>query len=86
MNRGEFIKALAMAGGSLVSAGCVGGKYCSGGSMVGFAAAPLRKVRVAIADLDDGHGIAAVNRLLLVPGVEIAAGWSKDAAQVRGRC
>ena len=74
--RRDFIgEALGM-GATALAAGCVGDrlKLTSGGTMQGFAARPMARVRVAIVDLD-ARGQGAVQRLAQIPGVEIVAFW-----------
>lgn len=84
MNRREFINDVVAVGGMVFAAGCARDRFrlCSGGLMQGFAAKPLATVRVAIAELDDGHGLAAIRRLSMIPGVVVAAVWDRDPERV----
>ena len=61
-------------GAAAVAAGCAseGMKICSGGSMQGFAAPALKKVRVGCVGLGM-RGPGAVHRLAAIPGVEVVA-------------
>ena len=71
-NRRDFIKGTAWMGAVAMAAGCVNAKIAAGGSMCGYAAKPLRKVRVGVAGLG-ARGNGAVKRLAQIPGVEVAA-------------
>ena len=73
MNRREFLKGTAWMGALALGAGCVtretGGLP---GPMQGFAAAPLRRVRVGVVGVGS-RGFPAVGRLASIPGVEVVA-------------
>ena len=74
----------AVAFGSLALAqGCVGSKmrFATGGSMQGFCAKPMERIRVAIVELE-GHGLGAIRRLAMIPRVEIAAVWDADPERI----
>ena len=75
-NRREFLKGTAWMGAAAVAAGCVSAQkapHCgAGGTMFGFVAKPLKKVRVGCVGLG-ARGRGAVHRLASIPGVEIAA-------------
>ena len=74
VKRRDFIKGTAWMGVAAVAAGCAhdGMKLCSGGSMQGFAAPGLKKVRVGCVGLGM-RGPGAVHRLSNIPGVEVVA-------------
>ena len=74
VNRRDFIRGTAWMGAAAVAAGCAseGMKICSGGSMQGFAAPALKKVRVGVVGLGM-RGPGAVHRLAAIPGVEVVA-------------
>ena len=75
-NRREFIKGTAWMGAAAAFAGCAttdaGDKLGGAGSMTGYAAPALEKVRVGIVGLGM-RGSGAVHRLAAIPGVEVAA-------------
>ena len=73
-NRREFIVGTAMAGATALAAGCRSGDASCGGesSMAGFRAPPMDRIRVAMVGVG-GRGFAALNRLALIPHVEITA-------------
>ena len=73
-NRRDFLKGTAWMGAAAVAAGCMskGAKLCAGGTMQGFAAPALKKVRVGVVGLGM-RGPGAVHRLASIPGVEVAA-------------
>ena len=73
-NRREFLKGMAWMGAAAMAAGCASGKMRlgSGGTMQGFAAPPLRKVRVGVVGLGM-RGRGAVHRLANIPGVQVCA-------------
>ena len=81
MNRREFLKGTAWMGAAALAGGCMtdGFRLCgAGGSMQGFACAPLKKVRVGLIGLGS-RGMAAALRLPKIPGVELVA-----LAELRG--
>ena len=75
-NRREFLKGTAWMGAAAVAAGCMSAKqgpgFGAGGSMFGFAAKPIKKIRVGIAGIGS-RGRGAVHRIASIPGVEVAA-------------
>ena len=74
-DRRAFLKGTAWMGAVAMAAGCTGAKGLglgSGGSMQGFAAKPLKKVRVGVCGLGM-RGPGAVHRIAAIPGAEIAA-------------
>ena len=73
-NRREFLKGMAWMGAAAMAAGCASGKMRlgAGGTMQGFAAPPLRKVRVGVVGLGM-RGRGAVHRLANIPGVQVCA-------------
>ena len=75
MNRREFLKGTAWMGAAALAGGCMtdGFSLCgNGGSMQGFAAPPLKKIRVGLIGLGS-RGLGAALRLPRIPGVELAA-------------
>ena len=86
-NRREFLRGTAWMGAAAVAAGCTGPRlgFGTGGSMFGFAAKPMRRVRVGVVGLGC-RGRQAIPRLAAIPGVEVAAlcdleQWRIDAQQ-----
>ena len=73
-NRRDFLKGVAWMGAAAMAAGCANGRMrlCSGGSMQGFGAPALKKVRVGVVGLGM-RGPGAVHRLASIPGVEVCA-------------
>ena len=73
-SRREFIVGTAMAGATALAAGCRSGEAPCGAisSMAGFRAPPMDRIRVAMVGVG-GRGFAALNRLALIPHVEITA-------------
>ena len=81
MNRRSFLKGTAWMGAAALAGGCMtdGLRICgNGGSMQGFACAPLKRVRVGLIGLGS-RGMGAALRLPKIPGVELVA-----VAEVRG--
>ena len=74
MNRRDFLKGTAWMGAVAVAAGGCVGRTCAPvpGTMLGYAAPPLKKVRVGVVGLGS-RGLRAPNRLSLIPGVEVTA-------------
>ena len=75
MNRREFLKGTAWMGAAALAGGCMtdGFGLCgNGGSMQGFAAPPLKKIRVGLIGLGS-RGMGAALRLPRIPGVELVA-------------
>ena len=70
-NRREFLKGTAWMGAVAALSGCVT-KLGGSGTMSGFAAKPISKVRVGVVGLGM-RGPGAVHRLSAIPGTEIAA-------------
>ena len=70
MNRRDFLNGPACMGAAAMAAGCANSlKFCgNGGMMNGFAAAPLKKVRVGVVGLGS-RGAGAVHRIAMIPGV-----------------
>jgi predicted dehydrogenase len=80
-NRRDFIKGTAWMGAAAVAAGCMSNdlKIAGlGGSMQGYAAPALKKIRVGVVGLGM-RGPGAVHRLAAIPGVEVAAVCDVDA-------
>ena len=73
-SRRDFLKGTAWMGAAAMAAGCVNGLTIggAGGSLQGFAAAPLKKVRVGVVGIGS-RGEGAVHRLAMIPGVEVRA-------------
>jgi predicted dehydrogenase len=78
MNRREFLGLGAMVGANAVL-GCSsmskknGGNVCSGGApMINFAAPAMKRIRVGVVGLG-ARGAWAVNRLSMIPGVDVRA-------------
>ena len=73
-NRREFLVGTAIAGATAIAAGCRSGEAsCGAGtSMAGFRAAPMERIRVAMVGIG-GRGFYALNRLVLIPNIEITA-------------
>ena len=75
-NRREFLKGTAWMGAAAVAAGCMSAKNATccgaGGSMFGFVAKPLKRIRVGVVGLG-ARGSGAVHRLASIPGVTVAA-------------
>ena len=75
-NRREFLKGTAWMGAAAIAAGCISAKSApccgAGGSMFGFAAKPLKKIRVGCVGIGS-RGSGAVHRLASIPGVEVVA-------------
>ena len=74
MNRREFLKGTAWMGAVAMVGGCANPFKLSsvGAPMQGFAAKPIKKVRVGVVGLGSRGG-SAVNRISMIPGVEVAA-------------
>ncbi len=83
MNRRDFLKGTAWMGAAAMAAGCANGlKICGdGGLMQGFAAPPLKKVRVGVVGIGS-RGEGAVHRLAMIPGVVVAALCDVRASRV----
>ena len=73
-NRRDFLKGFAWMGAAAMAAGCANGRMriCSGGTMQGFAAPALKKIRVGVVGLGM-RGRGAVHRLANIPGVQVCA-------------
>ena len=75
-NRRDFLKGTAWMGAAAVAAGCMSAKqgpgFGVGGSMFGFVAKPMGKIRVGVAGVGE-RGKDAVHRISRIPGVEVAA-------------
>ena len=73
-DRREFLKGTAWMGAAAVAAGCAsnGMKLSLGGSMQGYRAPALKKVRVGFVGLGM-RGPGAVHRVAEIPGAEVAA-------------
>ena len=75
-SRREFLKGLGVAGAAAVTGGCAtrGGffDFGVGGSMYGFVAPKLDRIRVGVVGIG-ARGNGALKRLAVVPGVTIAA-------------
>ena len=85
-DRRAFLKGTAWMGVTAAAAGCLGvrGGSAGAGKMATFAAPPLKKVRVGIVGLGS-RGAAAVPRLAMLPGVEIAAMCDRRQDQLDDR-
>ena len=74
-NRRDFLKGTAWMGAAAVAAGCMSAKqgpgFGAGGSMFGFVAKPMGKIRVGVAGVGE-RGKDAVHRISSIPGVEVA--------------
>ena len=75
-SRRDFLKGTAWMGVAAVAAGCMSAKHNlgmgTGGSMLGFAAKPMKKIRVGFVGIGS-RGRGAVHRVANIPGVEVAA-------------
>ena len=72
-NRRDFLKGTAWMGAAAALSGCMtAAKVCGSGTMSGFAAAPIRKVRTGFIGLGM-RGPGAVHRFASIPGTEITA-------------
>ncbi|MCQ2392144.1 MAG: Gfo/Idh/MocA family oxidoreductase [Kiritimatiellae bacterium] len=75
-SRREFLKGTALAGATAMAAGCLGPGAakcsCLGAPMQGFAAKPLKQVRVGLIGLGS-RGIGASHRLPMIPGTVVTA-------------
>lgn len=77
MNSGrrEFLKGTAWMGALAFAAGCVGDRMrlvADGGSMYDFRVAPMKRIRIGFVGIG-GRGFAAIKRIALIPGCEVAA-------------
>ena len=79
--RREFLAGTAWMGVTALAAGCVGPKSGKGGSMAGFATPPMKRVRVAMVGLGS-RGMWALNRLVMIPGLEITALCEVDGTKL----
>ena len=81
--RRDFISGMALTGAAAVVAGCMVPRSGSGsgGSMAGFSVPPMKRVRVAMVGLGS-RGFAALRRLVLIPGIEIAALCETDVDKI----
>ena len=73
-NRREFLKGTAWMGAAAFAAGCSATRlgFGEGGTMCGYAAPALKRVRVGFVGL--GHrGPGGVHRVAMIPGAEVAA-------------
>ena len=82
-SRREFLAGAAWMGMAAVAGGCLSAdrKLAVGGSMAGFAVAPMKRVRVAMIALGS-RGYWALQRLAIIPGLEITALCELDAEKV----
>lgn len=71
-SRRDFLKGTAWMGAVAMFGGCEALKLTNGGTMQGFACAPLKKVRVGVVGVGR-RGCWAVERLSQVPGVYVTA-------------
>ena len=82
LGRRDFLAGCAAA---LATGGCASGLKLGGsGTMSGFAAPPLARVRVGVVGVGS-RGTYALKRLALIPGVDIAAFCDIDEAAMK-RC
>ena len=74
VNRRDFLFGASLAGAGLALAGCATGRGAGGapGSMSGFAAAPIRRLRVGVVGLGM-RGTGWVGGFASIPGVEVVA-------------
>jgi len=84
-DRRHFLKGSAWMGLAAAAAGCQFEKLNFGGGapMAGYAAPKLKRIRVGLVGVGS-RGTYALKRLVLFPGVEIAAFCDIDAAQMKG--
>ena len=82
-DRREFLKGTAWMGVAAVAAGCTGPRFGfgEGGTMCGYAAPALKRVRVGFVGLGS-RGPGAVHRVAMIPGCEVAALCDLRAGQV----
>ena len=73
-NRRDFLKGMAWMGAAAMAAGCASGRMRlgSGGTMQGYAAPALKKIRVGVVGLGM-RGRGAVHRLASIPGLQVCA-------------
>ena len=73
-NRRDFLKGMAWMGAAAMAAGCANGRMRlgSGGTMQGYAAPALKKIRVGVVGLGM-RGCGAVHRLASIPGLQVCA-------------
>ena len=83
MNRREFLKGTAWMGAAAMAAGCQLNRFGfgEGGQMQNFAYKPLKRVRVGFIGIG-GRGTGAVQRVSMIPGVDIVALCDKNPARV----
>ena len=74
MDRRGFLTGTAWMGAMALAAGCAADRFGfgAGGTMAGFALPPMKALKVGVIGLG-GRGHSAVNRLMMVPGVEVVA-------------
>ena len=83
-SRREFLKGTAWMGAAAVAAGCVGdGLKMSGGgaAMSNFRIAPMKRIRVGMIAVG-ARGYWALERLVLIPGLEITAICELDQTKI----
>ena len=73
-DRRSFLKGTAWMGAAAFAAGCCGPRFGfgAGGSMYGFACAPLKRVRIGLVGIG-GRGTSALKRLCQIPGCAVVA-------------
>ena len=85
LDRREFLRGTAWMGLAAAAAGCQLDKvsFGAGAPMAGFAAPPLRRVRIGFVGVGS-RGTYAVKRLALFPGVEVAATCDVNEGALKG--
>ena len=84
IDRRKFLAGAGGAAALVAAGGCAGLAKAPGGSMSGYAAPPLERVRVGVVGVGK-RGVFALKRLAFMPGVEIAAFCDVDDAAM-ARC
>jgi len=84
MNRREFLKGTAWMGAAAFVAGCQMDRLClgAGGTMQNYAMKPFKRIRVGFVGVG-GRGSSAVNRVSMIPGVDIVALCDKKPERVQ---
>ena len=84
-DRREFLKGTAWMGLAAAAAGCQFDKvsFGAGAPMAGFAAPPIKRVRIGFVGVGS-RGTYAVKRLALFPGVEVAAICDVNEGALKG--
>ncbi len=81
-SRRDFLTGAAWMGAAALAAGCMTNRGAGNvtGSMMDFAAKPIKKLRVGVIGL--GRGAGAVHRMAQIPGTEVTAICDLNAARI----